>query len=240
MNSLEAKTSETLMCIYAPDPWKRIFYKLETVYPSSSCITPHLNVRTMSRVARIAAYTIVSPLRASDRSYRSPRALARSFKPLWHVQRLDLPSSTSTHYREKHRSTISLHQMGCTTFKLVRSAHRRSSDTSHSSEQQKQRSKRFEACLRQCVEVEDRSALRRHICTPSMPQNASISSTYTIWPLYKSFRSIWAAYHLPGLAALSDLPDLPRLGQAPPFMTRLGCFHFDHTTSSLLSWVYPS
>jgi len=151
---------------YAPDPWKWIFYKLETVYPSSSCITLHLNVRTMSRVARIAAYMIISPLRASDRSYRSPRALARSFEPLWRVQHLDLPSSTSTHYREKHRSTISLHQTGRTTFKLVGSAHRRSSDTSHSSEQQKRRSKHFEACLRQCVKVEDRSALRRCICTP--------------------------------------------------------------------------
>ena len=51
--------------------------------------------------------------------------------------------SPSTHYREKHRSTISLHQTGHSTFKLVGSAHRRSSDTSHSSEQQKRRSKRF-------------------------------------------------------------------------------------------------
>jgi len=120
----------------------------------------------MPRVARIAAYTVVSPLRASDRSYRSTRALAQSFEPLRRVQRLDLLSSTLTRYREKHRSTISLHQTGCTTFKLVGSAHRRSSDASHSSEQQKRRSKCFEACLHQGVEVEDRSALRRRICTP--------------------------------------------------------------------------
>ena len=109
---------------------------------------------------------VVSPLRASDRSYRSTRALARSFEPLRHMQRLDLPSSTSTRYREKHRSTISLHRTGHTTFRLVGSAHRRSSDASHSSEQQKRRSKHFEACLHQCVEVEDRSVLRRRICTP--------------------------------------------------------------------------
>ena len=125
---------------YAPDPWKRIFYKLETVYPSSSCITPRLNVHTMPRVARTAAYTVVSPLRASDRSYRSTRALARSFEPLRRVQRLDLPSSTSMRYCEKHRSTISLHRTGHTTFRLVGSAHRRSSDTLHSLEQQKRRS----------------------------------------------------------------------------------------------------
>jgi len=127
---------------------------------------PRLNVRTMPRVARIAAYMIISPLQASDRSYRSPRALDRSFEPLQHMQRLNLFSSTLTRYREKHRSTISLHRTGHTTFKLVGSAHRRSSDASHSSQQQKRRSKRFEACLHQCVEVGDRSALMRRICTP--------------------------------------------------------------------------
>jgi len=155
------------MCIrwcarYIPDPWKRIFYKLETGLPHHT--SPQRSYHASGHLHSSIHGHIIS--RASDRSYRSPRALDRSFEPLRPMQHLNLLSSTSTRYHEKHQSTISLHRTGHTTFKLVGSAHRRSSDTSHSSEQQKRRSKRFKAHLRQCVEVEDRSALRRCICTP--------------------------------------------------------------------------
>ena len=101
----------------------------------SVCITPHLDLHTMPQVTLTAAHTIIPHLLAPNRSYMSPRTLD---DPLWHIQRLDLPSSTSMHYREKHRSTQSLHQMVQTTFRQVGSGHRRPSNIAHPSEHQKQ------------------------------------------------------------------------------------------------------
>ena len=63
-------------------------------------------------------------------------------------------TSMSRCYHEKHRSTLSLHRTSRTTFKPVRSGHKRTSDTTHSSGHQKRGSQYFEAHLHQCVEVE--------------------------------------------------------------------------------------
>ena len=86
-------------------PENRCFTSYKQVYPTSSCIAPCLNLHTMPRVAHIAAYMVVSLLLVSDRSYTSPRALDQCFEPPRRVQCLNLPSSTSTRYREKHRTT---------------------------------------------------------------------------------------------------------------------------------------
>ena len=110
-------------------------------------------------------HSIIPHLLVSDRSYTSPRALDRCFEPPRCVQCLNLPSSTLTHYREKHRSTPPPHQMSRTTFKLVGTGHRRSSNIRHSTEHPKRRSQYFEAHSRQRVEVLDASVLRRHPCT---------------------------------------------------------------------------
>ncbi len=123
------------------------------VYPTSSCIAPCLNLHTMSRVARIAAYMVVSLLLVSDRSYTSSRALDQCFEPPRRMQRLNLPSSTSTRYCEKHRTTPLPHQTGQNTFKLVGTGHRRSSNIPHSTEHPKRRPQYFEARLRQRIEV---------------------------------------------------------------------------------------
>ena len=94
--------------------------------------------------------------------YMSPRVLDQCFEPPRRLQRLNLPSSTLTRYREKHRTTPLPHQTGQNTFKLVGTGHRRSSNISHSTVHPKQQPQYFEACLCQSAEVLDASVLRRH------------------------------------------------------------------------------
>ena len=133
------------------------------------------------RVARIAAYTVIPLLPASDRSYTSPRAFNRSFEPPRRVQHLNLPSSTLTRYREKHRSTPSPHQTGRTTFKRVGPGHRTSSDIPHSSGHQKRRSRILRSSFASMRRSRRRICVEEtHLYAPLMPRSASIGSTYTI------------------------------------------------------------
>jgi hypothetical protein len=95
------------------------------------------------------------------------------------MQHLNLPSSTSTRYHEKHRTTPPPQQTGQNTFKLVGIGYRRSSNIPHSTEHPKRRSQYYEARSRQRVEVLDVSVLRRHPRTLNQCLKTHLSVRYT-------------------------------------------------------------